>query len=148
MATKYWVAKNPNAQIDDAGAQALAAQVASAEMTVGAEAGEAITVSVQFKNGAGDDMSAACAVMIYFAADDAGQTAASSANLSVAAGTDGHVQEVVDSATQNNYLCTSEADGDLDVVVTDASGGATTNYMVIVLPNGSLAISGAITFVA
>jgi len=145
---KYWVANNPNALINDAGAQALSNQVASAVFTVGAEAGEAITVSVQFKDGAGVDMASAVGCIGYLSADAAGQSAASSANLSVAAGTDGFVQELVDSATQNNYLCTSEADGDLDVVVTDASGGALTNYLVLVLPNGSLAISGAITFAA
>ena len=147
-ANKYWVANNPNAQINDAGAQALANQVASAVLTVGAEAAEAITVSVQFKDGNGDDMATAVGCIGYLAADAAGQTAASSADLTVSAGTDGFVQILIDSDTQNNFLCTSEADGDLDVTVTDASGGALTNYLVLVLPNGSLAISAAITFAA
>lgn len=145
---KYWIANNPNAQIGDAGAIALKNQVASAVQTVAAEDTEAIVVSVQFKDGNGDDMTSAVGCIGYLAADAAGQTTASSSGLTVTAGTDGMVNVLIDSDTQNNFLCISEADGDLDVTITDASGGTLTNYLVLVLPNGSLSISDAITFAA
>ena len=146
MADKHWVANNRNSQIINAGAVALKDQVASVVMTVGAETAEKIIVSCQFKDGNGDDMTHAVGCVGYLSANAAGQAAASSANLTVDAGTDGFVQILIDSDTQNNFLCTSEADGDLDVRVTDASGGALTNYLVLVLPNGSIAVSDAITF--
>jgi len=38
----------------------------------------------------------------------------------------------------------SEADGDIDVDITDS--GTPTMYLVLVLPNGKLAVSDAITF--
>jgi hypothetical protein len=40
----------------------------------------------------------------------------------------------------------SEADGDVDINITDA--GAFTAYLVVVLPNGTLAISAVITHAA
>jgi len=42
------------------------------------------------------------------------------------------------------WMLTSESDGDIDLVVTEA--GAATWYLVLVLPNGKRIVSGAITF--
>lgn len=43
------------------------------------------------------------------------------------------------------WLLTSEADGDIDITFTH-TGGAKTLYLVLVLPDGSLSVSPAITF--
>jgi hypothetical protein len=43
-------------------------------------------------------------------------------------------------------LLISEADGDVDVTITDASTGTTTNYLNVVTPSGKIYTSGAITF--
>ena len=159
---KYWVANNPNSEITNAKAQTLKTisattataeelnlvdnQVSSATFSIAAEAGEAIVVSIQLQDAAGSDMATASCVFAYLSADSAGQTAASSTGLTITSGTDGLTQVLVDSNTQNNLLLTSEADGDIDVTITDASTGTTTNYLNVIMPNGSISTSGAITF--
>ena len=159
---KYWIANNPNSQVTDAEAQKVEElsatgvtlaelnlsddMVASVSFSVAAEATEAITVSCQFKDAAGDDMTSARCLRAYLSADSAGQTAASSSGLTITSGTDGLTQVSVDSNTINMIWLTSEADGDVDVVVTDASGGTTTNYLNVVTPDGKIHTSGAITF--
>ena len=44
------------------------------------------------------------------------------------------------------FLLTSESDGDIDIDFTDS--GAQTVYLVLVMPNGRLVISSAITHAA
>ena len=167
---KYWLANNPNAAITndevtelgsisetDLGVlsdlTASAAElnfnddmVASVSFSVAAEGGEAIVVSCQFKDAAGSDMTSARCLYGYLSADSAGQTAASSSGLTITSGTDGLTQVSVDANTINMIWLTSEADGDVDVTITDASGGTLTNYLNVVTPDGKIHTSGAITF--
>ena len=159
---KYWVANNPNSEITDTKAQKVAElsatsatlaelnlsddMVASVSFTVGSEATEAITVSCQFKDAAGADMTSARCLRAYLSADSAGQTAASSSGLTVTSGTDGLTQVSVDANTINMLWLTSEADGDVDVVITDGSTGTLTNYLNVITPDGKIHTSGAITF--
>jgi hypothetical protein len=167
---KYWLGNNPNAQITNAEITELGSisetdfgvlsdltasaaelnfnddMVASVSFSVGAESTEAITVSCQFKDAAGSDMTSARCLKGYLSADSAGQTAASSSGLTITSGTDGLTQVSVDSNTINMIWLTSEADGDVDVVITDASGGTLTNYLNVITPDGKIHTSGAITF--
>ena len=167
---KYWLANNPNAQITNAEITELGSisetefsvlddltasaaelnfnddMVASVSCSVAAEGGEAIIVSCQFKDAAGSDMTSARCLRGYLSADSAGQTAASSSGLTITSGTDGLTQVSVDANTINMIWLTSEADGDVDVVVTDASTGTLTNYLNVVTPDGKIHTSGAITF--
>jgi hypothetical protein len=46
--------------------------------------------------------------------------------------------------TGKTFLLVSEADGDIDLAIGEA--GAGTWYLVLVLPNGKLVVSDAITF--
>ena len=162
MAGKYWIANNPNSEITDTKAQKISElsatssslaelnlvddMVASVSFTVGSESTEAITVSCQFKDAAGADMTSARCLRAYLSADSAGQTAASSSGLTVTSGTDGLTQVSVDANTINMLWLTSEADGDVDVVITDASAGTLTNYLNVITPDGKIHTSGAITF--
>ena len=167
---KYWLANNPNAQITNAEITELGSisetdfgvlsdltasaaelnfnddMVASVSFSVAAEGGEAIIVSCQFKDAAGSDMTSARCLRGYLSADSAGQTAASSSGLTITSGTDGLTQVSVDANTINMIWLTSEADGDVDVVITDGSGGTLTNYLNVVTPDGKIHTSGAITF--
>ena len=167
---KYWLANNPNAEISNSEVTELATisetdfgvlsdltasaaelnfnddMVASVSFTVGSESTEAITVSCQFNDAAGAAMTSARCLFGYLSADSAGQTAASSSGLTITSGTDGLTQVLVDSNTINMFMLTSEADGDVDVVITDASGGSLTNYLNVVTPDGKIHTSGAITF--
>ena len=162
MAQKYWIANNPNSQVSDAEAQKVEElsatnislaelnliddMVASVSFSIGSESTEAITVSCQCKDAAGNDMPSARCLRAYLSADSAGQTAASSSGLTITSGTDGLTQVSVDANTINMLWLTSEADGDVDVVITDASGGTLTNYLNVITPDGKIHTSGAITF--
>lgn len=111
--------------------------------TIGDEATNAITVNCQFNDADGVALAVAAALPYYLADDAAGMTPTTSApDGGVAAGTDGSIVPIT--ANLSGYGV-SEADGDLDLVITHAAG-AKTVYLVFILPNGMLAISDAITF--
>jgi hypothetical protein len=116
--------------------------VASVGFVVGAETGgNTINVSLQLKDANGADMAVRSNVFAYLSNDangDAIATAAPSGGWAI--GTDGLLIPVV---TNKAALLTSESDGDIDVNIVEA--GAYTVYMVVVLPNGKLNVSGAIT---
>lgn len=109
--------------------------------TIGAEATNAITVNCQFKDVNGDDLAIRVGVQAYIASDATGDTIAAAASGGIAGGTDGALLQLV---TGRVFFAVSEADGDLDVVITDST--ARTVYLVIVLPDGRLKVSSAITF--
>lgn len=114
----------------------------AASFTVGAEAANAIAVTVQLsdrKNGG--DMSERINVAWYLSADANGDTIAAAPSSGIAIGTDGLLIEWTANVAG---MVTSEADGDIDVVLTEASTG--TWYLSLVMPDGKLYVSGAITF--
>jgi len=107
--------------------------------TPGAEAGNAITVSAQLQNADGVDLANAATVGIGITTDSGGNTAGSVNAL--AAGTDGtgHVL-----AAGIYSMMRSEADGDLDLVVTKNDAG--TVYPVVDLPTGRRIVGPALVF--
>lgn len=117
-------------------------QPASATFVVNAEDTNAITVNVQILDAAGVDMATAVALQWYLADDTLGlDRAVTAPDGGAAAGTDGSLHI---STTGMAGGLTTEADGDFDIIFTEAA--ADTWYLVIVMPNGSLQISEAITF--
>lgn len=116
-------------------------QVATATFVIGAETANTITVNIQLKDAAGVDMAIRSAVGFYLSSDANGDTTAVAAT-SLVAGTDGVMQEFISNSAGRLI---SESDGDIDVVVGDASGVAT-YYLILVMPNGKLVASTAITF--
>ncbi|MAH46572.1 hypothetical protein CMI37_12145 [Candidatus Pacearchaeota archaeon] len=116
----------------------------SVTWTVGAESTNAITVSGQALDEAGNAMAEACAFSWYWANDSAGLTPTTTAHDGgTAAGTDGAIIEQV---TDLSGIAVTEADGDIDIVATDA--GAFTTYLVAINPDGTLSVSGAVTHAA
>ena len=117
--------------------------VAGVTFTVGAESSNSINVGLQLKNGKGDDVAAVTCVLAYLsdAATGIGVTAAVP-DGDVAIGTDGAI--IGEITTDAVFLLQSEDDGDIDLDIGEASTG--TWYLVVILPNGQLAISDAITF--
>lgn len=114
----------------------------AASFTVGAEVANAIAVTVQLsdrKNGG--DMSERINVAWYLSADANGDTIAAAPSSGIAIGTDGLLIEWTANVAG---MVTSEADGDIDVVLTEAGTG--TWYLALVMPDGKLYVSGAITF--
>jgi hypothetical protein len=104
-------------------------QVSKVTGTVGAEAGQAITIALQFWSDAEDQVATAPVVAhVYLSTDAAGQ-ALEIATSALSAGTDGTVL-VTDTGVTQAWII-SEADGDMDLVVTDT--GTTTIYVNVVL---------------
>lgn len=109
--------------------------------TVGAEAANAITVSVQLTDREnGGDISERVALAWYLSADANGDAIGTAPSVSTAAGTDGLL---IAWTAKLAGLVISEVDGDIDIVMTEA--GVLTNYLILVMPDGKLYASPAIT---
>ena len=119
-------------------------QLVGATIVVGTEAANVINVTVQFTDDNGSDMAVPVCVKWYHANDSAGLDPTTVAqDGGTAIGTDGALIESV--ANLSGFMI-SEADGDVDIDVTDA--GVFTTFLVLVMPNGLLVISTAITHAA
>lgn len=112
-----------------------------ATFVIGAEVGNVINVAIQLKDADGTDLATRAALHFYLSGDANGDTVVAAAT-SLAIGTDGVAIEYVSNSAG---LLISEADGDIDLNVGDASGVAT-YYLILILPNGLLKASTAITF--
>lgn len=117
-----------------------------AVITVGAEATNVVNCAIQLY--ADEDAQVELenvATVDYWLSDDSGGAgvAATAPDGGIAIGTDGDIHELV--AGKAGYL-TSEADGDIDVDVTES--GTDTFYLVIKLPTGRLIVSSALVFAA
>lgn len=114
----------------------------AASFTIGTEVANAIAVTIQLsdrKNGG--DMSERIGLAWYLSADANGDTVAAAPSSGIAIGTDGLLLEWTSNVSG---WVISEADGDIDVVLTEVGTG--TWYLVLVAPDGKLYPSGAITF--
>lgn len=110
--------------------------------TINAESSDTITVNVQARNANREDCAVAVAGRCYLADDSVGlDQVGTAASGGIAAGTDGAFQSLV---TGKAGFFTTESDGDLDLAITHS--GVKTCYLVILNPDGSLSVSGAITF--
>jgi len=108
---------------------------------VGAEATNIINVAIQLKDSGGRDLAARGAVDAYLTTDANGDNLVGTALDTVAIGTDGVLLPLI---AGKAFLLISEADGDIDINITEDATG--TWYLVVVLPSGKLKVSGAITF--
>jgi hypothetical protein len=118
---------------------------AGATFVIGAEAGNAINVGIQLRDATPADIGTRQCVFAYLSDDANGDSIAAVApDGGWAIGTDGLLIPVV---ANKAAMLTSESDGDIDINITHAAG-AKTLYLILVMPNGKLAASGAITFAA
>ena len=121
---------------------ALDAAPLDVDFVIGSEAGNVINVALQLNDADGTALATRAAVLAYLSDDANGDSLAATApDGGVAIGTDGVAIPIV---AGKAFLLISEADGDIDLDITET--GAATWYLVIVLPNGKLVSSGAITF--
>lgn len=113
-----------------------------AKFTVGAEAANAINIAVQlFDRLNGGDISERIGLVWYLSSDANGDAISPAPQTGIAIGTDGLLIEWTNNVSG---WVVSEADGDIDVTITDT--GTPTFYLVLVMPDGKLYVSGAITF--
>jgi hypothetical protein len=121
-----------------------ACPVHDATITIGAENTGAgtIAVSIQFLDAIGNEVEQRVAVDAYLSNDANGDSLITTAPSSgVAIGTDGLA---IVQVTGKAWKFVSEADGDLDIVLTEAS--TLTCYLILCMPDGRLKASEAITF--
>lgn len=111
--------------------------------TIGAEAANAIAVTIQLRDGkTGAECNERRAVHAYLSDDANGDSIVATApDGGWAIGTDGLLIPVV---ANKAAILVSESDGDIDVAITHAAG-AKTVYLIVVA-GGLLHASGAITF--
>ena len=110
--------------------------------TVGAESANVINVGMQFTRG-GVDVGEICSAFAWMSdAADGDAVASAAADGGVAKGTDGEI--LIEHTANLVFELQTESDGDCDVDVTET--GIDTWYLVVRLPNGTVAVSGAITF--
>jgi len=115
---------------------------ADATVTVAEKDTDEWTVAIQLKDWNGDDLAVPGTVICYLSSDSAGLDFNEAAvTTETAIGTDGSLAILL---AKIAYLVTSEADGDIDLTITDT--GADVYYFVVVLPTGKLVVSDAITF--
>ncbi len=115
-----------------------------AAIVVGTKAVNTINVTVQLKEAGGQNVSKIVAVSAYLSDNADGSTLTATVPTStVAIGTNGLIL-VVD-VTNKVFQILTNATGqfDLNLIQTNT---ATTYYLVLVLPDGSLLVSGAIAF--
>lgn len=119
-------------------------QVVDVDFTIGSESANVINVALQLKGPSGREIQQRAAVTMYLS-DDANGDSISSAPDSVAIGTDGVIIDAYAASTA--FTVVSESDGDIDIDITEATG-ADEFFLVVILPNGELRVSDAITFAA
>ena len=110
--------------------------------TIGAEASNEIAIAVQLVDREnGNEIGEAVSLLGYITSDSAGQTLATAPDGGTVVGTDGLF---IPWTAGLAGLMTSEADGDLDLILTESSTGSW--YLNLVMPDGKLYTSGAMTF--
>jgi hypothetical protein len=121
----------------------MAANVVNrAGFTIGAEGSNIINVAIQLKDADGNAIAQRAGLLAYLSTDSHGDNIAASAPSSgIAIGTNGLLIETI---ADKAFYVVSEADGTVDVNITEV--GVTTFYIVLIMPDGSLVVSGAITF--
>lgn len=126
----------------------LEKSVFGATFVIGTETlGDAVTVNVQLTDRKGLPLNFVAAGIGYLSSDAAGGTPVG-IPTSITAGTDGAVITTgTVSSTPAAFYWISEADGDLDIVLTGDTG-ADTVYINIVLPSGQIVTSDAIVIAA
>ncbi len=116
----------------------------SVTYVIGAEAANVINVGIQLVDAAGTNVAAISVVEAYLSDDSTGLgISAAAPDVDAIIGTDGAL--IVVHVTDLAWLLQSEADGHIDIDINDVTGTPTW-FMVVVLPNGELAVSAAITF--
>ena len=111
----------------------------TASFTIGAAA-DAVLVTVQLKDFAGNALTVKNKVTAYITSDADGNTTSTITSAAVASG----IQHSIEATKSYEFI--SEDDGTFSSTLTLAS--ATTRYLNIVLPNGKVVTSPVITFTA
>lgn len=112
-----------------------------ATITVGAESTNVRAITIQLKDQFGNDIESKQVVQAFVFADASGNAFASTGgSTGIAIGTDGALLALV---AKKAFILISEDDGDIDLTWTDT--GTEAAYLGLLLPNGRLVMSAALT---
>lgn len=142
MATKY-------VHLDKSGhpTEVNAGSPRGATITVGAEAADSINVAIQLFNDAAKSTECTGVSVVTAILSDSASTAVpctTAPDGDIAVGTDGAI--LTEHVADKVFVLESEADGDIDLDIGEAAGG--TWYLHVILPDGAVEVSDAITFAA
>jgi hypothetical protein len=120
-------------------------------ITVGEEAEDVINVAIQLVDKAGSDLAVRACLLAYLSDDANGDSVCGTKpSTDWAIGTDGLLLQMTggEAAADTGLVgfLISESDGDIDINITET--GTDTFYLILVMPDGTLVASGAITFAA
>ena len=116
--------------------------VGGVTFTINAETANTITVNAQLTDVNGDNLTQRATVNWFLTTDAVGLTTGAAVSAGVVSGANGKVNQTTAGVAG---FATSDATGRIDFVVGDA--GALTRYLVIVMPDGTRVVSGAIALV-
>lgn len=121
---------------------ALDAAPLDVDFTIGDQDGTTINVAIQLNDAGGTALATRASVMAYISDDANGDSIAATApDGGWSIGTDGLLIPIV---ANKAAVLVSEADGDIDIDVVES--GTDTFYVIVILPNGKLVASGALSF--
>ena len=113
-----------------------------ADITVGTLSSDTYPVTIQLKDYAGNDLKVPASVMAWISSTATGiDPSGVSSELALTSSGDG---AVLIHLTHYLYQLISEADGDIDVTITDT--GTTAQYLTLLMPNGKLVVSEHLVF--
>ena len=113
-----------------------------ADFTIDDQSGETRLVTIQLKDYAGNNLSVPASIICYMASNATGLTPAALGDAELLQATYGKLSILL---TKLIFHLVSTATGKIDVTVTE--NGTDTYYLVLVMPNGKLVVSDALTFV-
>ena len=159
---KYWVANNPNSEINDAKAQKLAelsaTSVSVAELnaldadstsctitpaSASVADGATVEFAIQFKDAAGDALGHAVGFVYYVSSLSTGLDM-DTAVTTIADGGAGHIVKAL--TAQQSGIAVTTAAGLCELDLTEA--GADVVYLVVIMPDGRLTVSTGVTWAA
>lgn len=113
-----------------------------ADITVGTLSGDTYPITIQLKDFAGNNLTVPAGVMAYYADSATGLDPTDvSTDLATTSGGAGAVLIFLASYL---YLLISEADG--TIAVDSEDSGTDDQYLVLVMPDGRLVVSGVLTY--
>lgn len=114
----------------------------SASFSIGAEAANAINTVIQLSDRLnGGDMGEKVGCAWYLSSDSGGNVISAAPQTGIAVGTDGLLMEWTNNVSG---WVISEDDGDIDLTITDT--GVATFYINLIMPDGKVYTSAAVTF--
>jgi hypothetical protein len=118
----------------------ISGAAASVAFTIGAESGNARTITAQLKDAAGNALAERATVELHVCADSAGAALATTGgSTGIAASTNTYLSAIL---AKKVFTVTSSATGLITVTWTDTGDEAV--YLVVVLPNGKRSVSAIV----